>query len=435
MSRGRGLLVLGGLLLLSTSALVCGRVADRGRFAVAWSSYGAGPDGVRGLYLLAHELGARPERWAQDLARLPAQGGMLIALSDCEHGMARPLSRLEQAELRAWVERGGTLLVAGAHHYLPDDFPLGFQPDPRCTEEHELFDDDHSEEPEQHEVFAVAEPLRGLPPLVFRGAGSLRVADDALVLLERRAPAEPSDAPSDAPSGADAGVDAGVGMEALASMDPSSAVEVVGAAARLGRGHVIALASASPLQNHALLEEDGGALFARLLAHYAPRGPLLFDEYHLGIGERRSAMRYLRQAGATPYVLQLLLVVAVLLLRAGARFGGVLPAPEAAPGGTASFVAALGTLFGRAKDPAGTTQILARQALGRVASHHHLQGLSAPRLAEQLRARGRGDAAEAVLSIARAGQLLAAVSYDLVALSQHLDDAVATACREPDAAS
>ena len=44
---------------------------------------------------------------------------MLVALGDCESGMARPLSRYEQQELARWVERGGVLLVAGARHYLP----------------------------------------------------------------------------------------------------------------------------------------------------------------------------------------------------------------------------------------------------------------------------------------------------------------------------
>ena len=408
MTRTRLALVLAGLFALSTSSFVCQRVADRGRFAVPWSSHGAGPAGARGLYLLASELGGHPTRWAEDLARLPAHGGMLVALSDCEQGMARPLSRLEQADLRAWIERGGVLLVAGAHHYVPDDFPITFLPDLRCAEERELFPDQSFPEPESRSAFAVAEPLRGLPPIVLHGAGYLLLrpeAPDTVVLLEQPVLTQESGDASEA--------------------------DVVGAAAKLGRGHVIVLASASPLQNRALLEHDGGALFARLLTHYAPRGPVLFDEYHLGLGERRSPMRYLRQAGATPYVLQLLLIVAVVLIRAGSRFGGVQPVPEPTPPGTASFVAALGALFGRAADPAGTTQILARQALSRIAAHHHLQGLSAPRLADQLRARGRAEAAEAVLAIARTGELLAGAGYDLVEVSHRLDDAVAKACEEP----
>jgi hypothetical protein len=128
------------------------------------------------------------------------------------------------------------------------------------------------------------------------------------------------------------------------------------------------------------------------------------------------------------------LILTVVRVRASSRFGGVQEALDPVPGGTASFVAALGSLFGRAADPAGTTQILARQALSRVASHHHLQGLSAHRLADQLRARGRAPAAEAVLTIAASDQLLAAAGHDLVEVSRRLDDAVAKACEEPVAA-
>ena len=70
------LLLLG---LLSTSLVVCSRVAERGRYVGAYSSYGAGPKGTRGLYLLSERLGAAPTRWAQDLAALPPPPAMLVA--------------------------------------------------------------------------------------------------------------------------------------------------------------------------------------------------------------------------------------------------------------------------------------------------------------------------------------------------------------------
>jgi hypothetical protein len=302
------------------------------------------------------------------------------------------------------------LLVAGARDYLPADFPIAFDPHPSCTQDADALGSDDEATLDAQHVFAAAEPLRELPPILMRGVSSLSIepgAEGATVLLER--------------------------PTFVAESGDATSAEVVGAAARLGRGHVIALGSASPLQNRALLEHDGGALFARLLAHYAPAGPLLFDEYHLGLGERRSAVRYLRQAGATPYMLQALLIAVVLLLRTGARFGGALPPPEPLPGGTASFVATLGALFERAHDPAGTTQILARQAYARIAAHHHLAGLLPQRLADQLRTHGRLEAAKAVLTIARPGQVLADAGYDLVVVSQRFDDAVARAC-EPLAA-
>src|SRR6185369_1339779 len=97
---------------------------------------------------------------------------------------------------------------------------------------------------------------------------------------------------------------------------------VRGVALRRDRGWVIALASGSPFQNRDLRTSDGGPLLARLLDAYAARGaPVLFDEYHLGVGDSRSTMRYLADAGYGPLALQAVLLVALVLWRAGARFG------------------------------------------------------------------------------------------------------------------
>ena len=56
------------ILGLGLSGVMCQRVSARGRYVAAYSTYGSGPEGTRGLYLLAEQLGARPQRW-------PARGG------------------------------------------------------------------------------------------------------------------------------------------------------------------------------------------------------------------------------------------------------------------------------------------------------------------------------------------------------------------------
>ena len=72
MSWGRRLLVWGLVIgALGVSGFVCRRVADRGRFVTAYSSYGSGPKGARALFLLADRLGAAPVRWSQDFVQLP----------------------------------------------------------------------------------------------------------------------------------------------------------------------------------------------------------------------------------------------------------------------------------------------------------------------------------------------------------------------------
>jgi hypothetical protein len=90
-----------------------------------------------------------------------------------------------------------------------------------------------------------------------------------------------------------------------------------------GRGRVIVLSAGNMFQNVELVDSEGATLFTRLMRAYAPSDLLIFDEYHLGLGERRSLMQYLRQAGTYPVFGQLLLIACIALWRAGARMGAL----------------------------------------------------------------------------------------------------------------
>ena len=452
MTRARrvALALLCGLLLFG-GGFVCRRVAERGRFTSAFSSYGAGPDGTRGLFLLAEAQNARPMRWVEDLAALPSEGGMLVALGDCESGMARTLSRFEQHELEQWIASGGVLLVAGARHYLPKDLGVAFEPSLECAELTPLLGAGESKhardpEPERDESPAaepntaapalpdsgsgevtleledpelvwttpVGDPLRGLPPIAMHKPGRL-------VVDEQRDEDDERDEHGD-------GTRVLLTMPDAPTMSDSEVQREAAVVVDHGRGHVIVLASASMLRNRELAFGDGGVIFARLLAAYAPAGPVLFDEYHLGVGERRSMMRYLRQVGATPFALQLLLAALIALWRSGARFGAIRRKLAPAPAGTASFVSALGGLFARSRDPLGVLRILEHQALAHVAARHHLPASSADRLARALEARGLPQAANAVRRVSESERVLMAEKLDLVAVSKRIDAAVAEAC-------
>jgi hypothetical protein len=391
------------------------RVAERGRFATSYSSYGSGPRGSRALYLLVEQLVAPVGRWAQDLARLPNHV-VLVALGGCDAAMARPVARYERQELVRWVRAGGVLVVAGARDYLPQALGVQFKFDSRCkTQWASLFEAGAKDETDSDEVpFAadggtsegepiaadggvaadagaaggaaalppsdttwaipMAAPLRGLPVIPFRDAGDLVLMPDL----------EPEVLLGD-PRRDEAGNE--------------SDVEPLALTVKQGLGRVIVLASASMLQNAELGSSDGGELFVRLLRTYAPGMPVVFDEYHLGIGERRSLMRYLRQMGAAPIALQLLFLVAVVLWRAGARFGAVVPPAPEPPPQSASFVVALGQLYARSADARGAIELVARDAWLRIAAHHHVEPAPPARLVEALRARGADAAAEAVWEI------------------------------------
>ena len=457
-------LVACAVLAAALLALTLERVAERGRFARALSSYGSGPQGVRALYLLAAELGYRPVRWSQDLARLPARA-TLLALGDCESGMARLLSRYEGEELVRWLGDGGVLVVAGARHYLPHGLGIEFEPDPRCpakpspqqaepdeapestpdagaeadggvsTPQPEAAplapldagtspdagaaaraegpDDGAAPEPADQSAeptlwgVPMARPLRGLSIVPFRDPSALSLANDPAVQTLMGAP----DATDDA---------------------PASDVEPLVVTLQHGRGRLIVLASASMLQNAELESSEGAALFARLLGAYSPGDVVLFDEYHLGVGERRSLMQYLRQLGAMPALCQLLFGVVLALWRGGARFGAVhLPAP-AAPAGTTSFVSALGRLYQRVGDSAAAVRLIARAALARIAGHHGIAAVQATALESALSERGAYQAQSAVQRIVAA--VGSVRSESLIAIVQRIDAAEASALsgqREP----
>lgn len=408
---------------LGAAGLMCTRVSERGRYVGAFSTYGSGPDGTRALYLLTERMGARPQRWAEELGNLP-EGAMLVALGSCDQRMRRDMGRIEREELKRWIERGGVLVVAGVEDYVTIDgfgvtlegdpetcrpssgllrileaanerdagLPESFERDPAGTYE-EVTEEDGP--PPARMAVGVAPPFEALIPIGMRRAIDVEVAGAA-----RSTTLLALDGPNGRP---------------------------VGVRVDVGRGAVIALASASMFSNADLASQGGGVLFARLVREEAPRGPILFDEYHLGVGERRSMMRYLRQIGGTAIVVQLLLLVALFVWRSGARFGApkIDPAPE--PAGTASYVGGVAALYAKAGDPQGAARIVVRRALARISSFHRLGTIDPVRMADLLEARKNRAAAEAVRMLTER-QDRPKLGIALTKLVEEVDALVAQAC-------
>lgn len=461
-------IVVAVLTVLGLGALVamCGRVSDRGRFALSYSTYGAGPEGARAVFELTRASGYDARRWNEDVAELPMPA-TLVAIGGCDHLQSRPMSRPEREALLRWIENGGTWMVLGATEVLEDE---GFgvrltAADPsRCSEDDGFYGmvlradrrarerereereaaRDAGEEDARDRVADAGVPETSSAPSVESAdanisrdsadAGVPVTNDDAgLEVVElgtevgdqwdKPPPVEdPVDALARTLAGEDeddrqwasaatgplsgmtpsgfrlAGfidVEDGVEHEVLAEIAGKGAVVVV----PRGRGRIVVVASGSPFQNRDLLAAEGAPLFVRLLHLYAT-GPVLFDEYHLGAGEARSTMRYLFQRGAGPLLLHLLVVLAIVLVRSGRRFG--VPRKDAPPEvvTTASFVAAIGALFAKVRDPKGSLEILSRRSIARIAEHHHVDELDAARLEKVLRERKRERAADAVRDIA-----------------------------------
>jgi hypothetical protein len=371
------------------------------------------------------------------------------------------MSRPEREALLRWVEGGGTWMVLGATEVLEDD---GFgvrltAADPaRCSEDDGLYGmvlraDRRARERERAEREAARDAgahdagLPDAPPpattpattpapspaLDPSDAGVAEAQDAGLATVELGTEVgdqwdkpTPEEDPVDALARTLAGNDDDDRVRASAATGPLSGMtpsgfrlagfidveegvehevlsEIAGKSAIVvvprGRGRIVVVASGSPFQNRDLLDAEGAPLFVRLLHLYA-EGPVLFDEYHLGAGEARSTMRYLFQRGVGPLLLHLLVVLAIVLVRSGRRFG--VPRKDTPPEAvtTASFVAAIGTLFAKVRDPKGSLQILSRRSFARIAEHHHVDELDPVRLESVLRQRKRERAADAVRDIA-----------------------------------
>ena len=441
MSRWVKRIAVGAVVILAfgVSGLMCARVGERGRYVGAYSTFGAGPEGTRGLFLLAEDRGAEPVRWAEDLGRLPPRG-MLVALGSCQQFMRRELGRIEQENLQAWVEAGGTLVVAGVPDYLSRD-GFGVQ----------LLDD-----PER------CHPTEGLLGMLERADGRTHLRKRETDQREPDLEDLPDDIRDDPTGTYEAMLEQAELPEARVAMGtaaPFESVPLVGlrlplrievderrprstllrldgpegepAAVRVdvGEGAVIVFASASMFQNRDLASQAGGVLFSRLVDEHGSDGPIMFDEFHLGVGQRRSLMRYLRQTGIGPLVLQLLVLIGLVLWRVGARFGAHLEPLAPEPAGTASYVEGVGTLYEKAKDPAGAVRILERRALERIAAYYHLPSREPEALATALERRSRDDAAAAVREIAKSHEK-AQGRAGLSKLATHIDTLTKTATSE-----
>ncbi|RLB55170.1 MAG: hypothetical protein DRJ42_07045 [Deltaproteobacteria bacterium] len=412
-----------GLVLvgLGLGGIVCQRVAARGRYAVPYSTYGAGPQGAKALYLYARGAGLSPTRWARDLIELPPRG-MLVAVGGCDQMPSRPVSRYERESLLAWIDRGGVLLVAGAPDYLWDGAGITLTGAADCMPAGSLAEAlaaaDRGEEQDPEELvngFA-EDPDAVLARLAGEDEKSVPVVTSPRGLLSGVGPTL-LDAPGTIHGPADAEV-------FLASGKPEVPHGVV---VRRGAGAIVVLSSASLFENDALLDADGAVVFARLAEAFASGGPVIFDEYHLGVGERRSLARYVREVGGAPAALQLLFVIGVLLLGLGVRFGRHEAAPPPIPPGTASFIEGVGSLYRRTGDSTAALSLVARQGIADVAAHHHAPSVDPVRLGQELDERGHGDAA---LSVARIAELMHVESVSaraLVDYVQEIDGLVARA--------
>ncbi|MCS6798469.1 MAG: hypothetical protein NZ898_08060 [Myxococcota bacterium] len=366
----------------------CDRVARRGRHHAPYSTYASGPQGTRALYLLSRRWFEGTTRLTHDFGRLP-EGAVVVAIGGCGQREVREPSRFERETVVRWIERGGVLLVAGSGPMLWDALEIDLVP--RCTEDPGWVRRAETalEEGLRGATGASGDPvtdtrapgtsLRPVAPELF-GLSALTAREPARVVVHRASPGA---------------------VRVLLEDDTGEPHAVM---VRRGRGAVVALSSASFWLNGEIGEGDGAPLFVRLIRMLGADGPVIFDEYHLGVGMRRSITQWLGELGVGPLVLQLGVVLGVLLWGVSVRFGApIAPLPEP-PAGAGTHVGALGELYRRVGDVPATVELIVRDAFARIAAHHHAPGHDPERLAAWLVRAGRREAASAVRELDALGR-------------------------------
>jgi hypothetical protein len=380
-----------GLTLCTLLGLSLTRVAERGRYAAPYSTLGGGPDGTLGLMRLTRELHYDARPLLRELSHLHTPA-TLVAIGNCPTKLVRELTRPEREALLAFVDKGGLLIVAGADDYLPVEAGLYGQKRPTCEEPKAntgLFD------PEAQAKSAPDDDLLGEETPEQAGKDDDAKADEDSDLLEGEhtvpyyVEAKPSGPPLThmLPFMVTRASTVSANQETEATVLIDSESGALGMTTALGRGRVVYLGIPDALTNRNLTD-SGGALFARLLRAFAPKGPVWFDEYHLGTGARRSVIRYLRDLGYGPVLFQFALVVLLAFFASTARLGRPELERVVPPQGTRSHLSALGLLYLRSKDRRGALGVLAQRALTRIAQHYRTGSVPLHELEHALSARG-----------------------------------------------
>lgn len=301
----RDVLILIGLFIALAAFIALGpgrSVSDSS--AGTHSSHSSGRDGALALYRWLGSMGYEVERLQYRAFTPLPEADLLVVLSPRER-----ISREEAEAVAAWVEAGGTLLVAekragafGAAAPLLEAFGLELTPAP--------------DEAGLINIAPALQPALSAPP-------ALRLrAQTAAVFRSERDDIAPL-----------AGVEGGpvlIGLQA-------------------GEGYVYASSAAHPFSNTGLGEADNAALVLNILRRVPPGGRIVFDEVHHGFVSQPSLRALLL---GTPWgwaILYTAATIAAYLALTGRRFGRAVPLKaEAQRRSSAEYLESMAGLLRRA---------------------------------------------------------------------------------------
>jgi Domain of unknown function (DUF4350) len=259
--------------------------------------------GARALLLVMQKLLPSAEIWRRPLNLLPLPAAGEPAPTLIVAGPGKALAASEAEHLGRWLDAGGQLILLNSNGW-----PLRTARAGNETKEDESEDDDGEMQSETF-LSRYAPGLRWSKAGEFRtvpGSGASLPAGD-LTLRQRQSFAATDNAE----------------VIATAGKVP------VAVALPVGRGRIVAVADPTMVSNGALRRSDNAVWLVSLPAGWGS-GAVLFDEYHHGFGEKRSAGALTRAFLKTPWgwmILQLTGAGLLYIFLFRRRFGRISEPP------------------------------------------------------------------------------------------------------------
>lgn len=406
--------VLGAFLLLN--GLLLGRaakVARRTEIVPVPSTYRTTASGTRACYELLTRLGLPCDRLLTRLTRLPDDADVVLLLEP-----QITITPVEALELRRWVDRGGTAIIA-TEGLRTDPSPVRALVDELFYRDPEFGQARLARISRKLAAAGIVEPYRDGEKLIWHTDRTNRyLAGVSTLELDLGASHVPSPA---ALSQAIAEL-SDERREWPIAGDPPAWLAVETA---LGKGRVLLLSTAAWFHNGQLAQADNARFVTNLVRGNTHGGRVLFDEYHLGHVGEQSLTALLWRLPVRYVTLQVLLALLLLAWHAAVRFG-----PARDPGfgplrrPAVEGVRALAGLYRRSGATDEAARLWRQDALRRLAQAVGLPARASPeRLAARVSERA-GEPVEGVQSLLaeldRATQE-ALSEGQLLALTQRVD--------------
>ncbi len=308
------LVVVGGLLLAAVAGSYLYRGANRGGFADMGSTWRSGPDGARGLYVLAAESGLEVDRKQTDLEVIE-EGENLVLLSvfHPETQLTRGDLFREEATDGGVEERELSRRVRGLNVWSA----------PELADEERTKLLEHVENGHVLVYVPVGDPEDPLLKALGVTLIPVSIEEDGTAVEGVRHFIPPQPSPwTLGVQRAQAKTQTHLGLpeEAVTLLQDEQLGAPVMAVVPHGDGEVIVLSAPELAMNRRLAEADNAQLWLSILSEVSRSGRVLFDEYHHGFSDDRSVAQFAARYGLHFAALQLvfgLCLWAVALRRFG----------------------------------------------------------------------------------------------------------------------